>query len=376
MKKNYHKLLIILPLLISVLLIVYIILESEIHHNAWINEPVHSAIEIAGAVTAIYVSIVLRNSKIWTFDTKGLEIGFLMMGILDIFHSILPPGQGFVYLHSIARLMGGIGFVHFTVFNMIKGRYRLKHKTVLFGILAISIAIGVSAVVFPSFIPTMVKDGQFTSFALILNILGGILFMTGALYFIVQYNKNKNIFSLLFFSVAFLFGVSNLTFSFSSLWSHSWWAWHFLSFFAYLIVMGFIFYWADQSKLLLEKRNREFNEINKKLNNYTYTISHDLKEPVRSIRTFSEFIAEDNEEAFDDTTKDYFQRIIKASARIADMIDNLLIISRIGRTDIEFFTVSSKELVSEVLEELDALITETETEITLHNLPEIICQPL
>jgi len=125
----------------------------------------------------------------------------------------------------------------------------------------------------------------------------------------------------------------------------------------------------------LKDKMLEIIKINKKLENYSYTISHDLKEPIRSIRTFSEFIVEDYNDYFDNEAKDYFSRIIKASSKMALMIDDLLILSRVGRTDIEFKNISIKEIVKEVESILQQKIQETNTIIKLNELPVIFCQP-
>ncbi len=133
-----------------------------------------------------------------------------------------------------------------------------------------------------------------------------------------------------------------------------------------------------QEKIIVENelKNKisEITKINKKLENYSYTISHDLKEPIRSIRTFSEFILEDYEDIFNNEAKDYFSRIIKASGKMALMIDDLLVLSRVGRTDIEFKKVSAMKIVSSVKNTLEQKMKETNTVLIFNDLPEIYCQ--
>ncbi len=83
--------------------------------------------------------------------------------------------------------------------------------------------------------------------------------------------------------------------------------------------LGLYIYAFEQLKET-KKSERKIKSINKKLENYSYTVSHDLKEPIRSIRTFSEFIQEDYANILNDEAKNYFSRIINASERMSQMI--------------------------------------------------------
>jgi light-regulated signal transduction histidine kinase (bacteriophytochrome) len=131
----------------------------------------------------------------------------------------------------------------------------------------------------------------------------------------------------------------------------------------------------ENGKNQLELKIKEIEKINKKLETYSYTISHDLKEPIRSIRTFSEFIQEDYEDKFDDEAKDYFSRIIRASNRMALMIDDLLLISKIAKQNIKFERIEVSSIIKDVKEILNHKIIERNIQINSTDLPEIFCQP-
>ncbi len=126
----------------------------------------------------------------------------------------------------------------------------------------------------------------------------------------------------------------------------------------------------------VKKHLRKINQINKKLEDYTYTVSHDLKEPIRSIRTFSEFIKEDYEDLFDDEAKDYLQRIINASEKMSFMINDMLTLSKVGRLDVELVKVDLKLLFEEVEETMYQRITESGTVVEIAPMPHILCQPV
>ena len=77
------------------------------------NEAVHSSIEIIGAFAGLNIAYIafLNWKEKFTWYFTGPAIGFLSMSILNIFHALSAPGQGFVFLHSLAGLAGGIGFI-------------------------------------------------------------------------------------------------------------------------------------------------------------------------------------------------------------------------------------------------------------------------
>ncbi len=130
------------------------------------------------------------------------------------------------------------------------------------------------------------------------------------------------------------------------------------------------------TEVSLEESLKEIMEINKKLEDYSYTISHDLKEPIRSIRTFSQFINEDYVDKLDEEGKDYLNRIIKASTKMALMIDDLLLLSRIGKQNIEFMDVKISEIITEVIETLQQTIEEKNVTVTVKDMPVVACQPI
>ena len=366
--------LVILALLISTIVGVLIWRENLLSHTSLVNEYVHIAVELMGSITAILISgLLFSDIKKWELDYSGIIIGFYMMGILDIFHSMCSPGTSFVFLHSLASLFGSFGVFVFIITNKYKVKVKLTKLTLLM-ITIISVFIGVGSMVFEDKLPIMVASGEFTLLAGIINIIGGVLFLLGAQFFYSCLKKRDDRLMQLFFVSIFLLGVGGLSFKFSELWSYSWWTWHFLRLIAQLILIGFIYIVYEENRNIIISQNEEIKGINKKLSDYSFTISHDLKEPVRSIRTFSQFIKDDYEDNLDEEGLDYLSRIIKASIRMAAMIDDLLELSRVGRMDIEFRKEDVGELLKEVEAELKVKMEETNTSITVGPLPVMVCQ--
>ena len=121
----------------------------------------------------------------------------------------------------------------------------------------------------------------------------------------------------------------------------------------------------------LENSNKLLGQSNVDLENYTYVVSHDLKAPLRAIRSFSAFILEDYKEKLDDTGKDYFQRIIDASTRMDTLIENLLLLSRVGRKFMEVETVDLNQLLEEIVADLEPTLKKNNGAIVFHNLPKV-----
>ncbi|MBO9997588.1 MAG: PAS domain S-box protein [Cyanobacteria bacterium SID2] len=113
---------------------------------------------------------------------------------------------------------------------------------------------------------------------------------------------------------------------------------------------------------------------NQRLEEYTYTIGHDLKAPIRRIRYFSEFLIEDYESQLETCGRDYLNRILKATHEMMQAIDDLLVLSRIYHQNIEFKTTKINDIIDKIVKDL--LQEKTDIEIVFDRLLEIDCQPV
>ncbi len=99
-------------------------------------------------------------------------------------------------------------------------------------------------------------------------------------------------------------------------------------------------------------RTLQLEVANRELEAFCYSVSHDLRSPLRAIDGFSQALLEDCGERVDDQGKDYLARVRAASQRMAQLIDDLLRLSRISRKDMRDETVDLSGLTSEILLDL------------------------
>ena len=112
-------------------------------------------------------------------------------------------------------------------------------------------------------------------------------------------------------------------------------------------------YWrALENALLLDKRARQLEESNKELESYSYSIAHDLRAPLRTITAFSQILLEDADERLNIPEKEYLGRIVDAGRYMAQLIDDILELSRITRINVRYSDVNLSTLAEECLQGL------------------------
>jgi len=111
-----------------------------------------------------------------------------------------------------------------------------------------------------------------------------------------------------------------------------------------------------QLNLGLEQRVAERTQaltlLNQELEAFSYSVSHDLRAPLRAIRGFSKALLEEYATRLDDTGMDYLQRINKASQHMSELIDDLLKLSQVTRATLHYGAVALSELATQILAEL------------------------
>lgn len=105
-------------------------------------------------------------------------------------------------------------------------------------------------------------------------------------------------------------------------------------------------------ELRVAQRTTELEAINKELEAFSYSVSHDLRAPLRSIDGFSNKILKDYSNLFDDQGKDYFNRVMNASRHMGHLIDDLLKLARISRIDMNMEEIDLSAIAQSIVREL------------------------
>ncbi|MDR9436011.1 MAG: PAS domain S-box protein [Thiohalophilus sp.] len=102
---------------------------------------------------------------------------------------------------------------------------------------------------------------------------------------------------------------------------------------------------------LVEDRTSELQRINRELESFSYSVSHDLRAPLRAIDGFSQALYEDYRQVLDETGLDYLKRIQRAAENMSHLIDSLLKLSRLTRSKFKREKVDLSQLARDVTEE-------------------------
>ena len=103
----------------------------------------------------------------------------------------------------------------------------------------------------------------------------------------------------------------------------------------------------------LERAMKEVNVMNKELESFSYSVSHDLRAPLRALNGYSQMLEEDFQQVLDEEGRRWLANIRSNARRMGMLIDDLLAFSRMGRKELQKTPVDMKEIVAEVLRELE-----------------------
>jgi PAS domain S-box-containing protein len=118
------------------------------------------------------------------------------------------------------------------------------------------------------------------------------------------------------------------------------------------------------------KRTAELEAANKELEAFSYSVSHDLRSPLRAVDGFSQAVLEDYGEQLPEEGRRYLQTIRGGAQRMGALIDDLLTFSRLSRLPLNKQTVETARLVHDSLEELDSERRERKVDMRIGELPQ------
>ncbi len=123
----------------------------------------------------------------------------------------------------------------------------------------------------------------------------------------------------------------------------------------------------DELEQKVIERTAQLESANKELESFSYSVSHDLRAPIRAINGYTKILFEDYIQNLDEDGIKILHAIMNNSRKMGELIDDLLAFSKLGRKPVTFSNIDMNELVSSVKEEL--LLQENERTINLEIKP-------
>lgn len=120
---------------------------------------------------------------------------------------------------------------------------------------------------------------------------------------------------------------------------------------------------------LIELRTRMLEVTNKELESFSYSVSHDLRAPLRAIDGYSRIILRDQANKLDPEAKRKFELIRSNTQMMGKLIDDLLSFSRLGRLEINMSSLDMEGLINDVWKELQIINPDRKLVLNLSNIP-------
>jgi len=132
----------------------------------------------------------------------------------------------------------------------------------------------------------------------------------------------------------------------------------------------------EEKRLALERKAAELAAVNKELETFSYSVSHDLRAPIRHIAGFVELLHKNAAVTLDEKNKHYLGVIAESTKLMGKLIDDLLSFSRTGRTGINPQKVDTNELVRSTIYGLGSETRERAIDWDIASLPEVYADPI
>jgi len=129
-----------------------------------------------------------------------------------------------------------------------------------------------------------------------------------------------------------------------------------------------------QAQATLEKSVVQLQKKTQEMEDFTYIVSHDLKEPLRGITSFAQFVLEDYADNLDQKGESYLATITNSAERLKRLIDDLLALSRVTRAEASFQTTKASGIIEEAIERVKYSLDQKGVEVVVaQDLPSVYC---
>jgi signal transduction histidine kinase len=372
----------------------------------------HACIEISSSFIAIIAAIACL---IYYFGLKSryfliIGLGFFICGSEDFIHG----------LFSFQRLFEGSGvdLSHFIPGTYVAGRIilaiaiivailtqkkltppnKIRREAAVFSAIAIALGAGATALAFRLPLPAFIYPENIISRPV--DMVSAGLFLVAFLLAVKRFLRVRDTFSgmLLACIVLNLGGQIYMSFSnrlFDVFFDTAHWA-NILSY--CMPVLGITVesltkmreaqsetsirkkaeHCLQELNLDLQVNNEKLNRSNRELQDFVYIASHDLREPLRKISSFGELLRDSLQEGLEADDKENLNFMIDGADRMTQMIEALLMYSRLNTKEVQFETIDLNEIVQQMQQlELATLLEETDGTIEIpQSLPKVKADPV
>jgi len=131
---------------------------------------------------------------------------------------------------------------------------------------------------------------------------------------------------------------------------------------------------VEQKKAQLQEQYKLLVEVNRELDNFTYTVSHDLQAPLRGVASFAAFLDEEYKDKLDGQAQEYLKEIREGTKCMKNLIKDLMTLSWISRIKNPFERVDINTLVASVCKRIEFDIAKHKVDLRIQkNMPTIVC---
>jgi signal transduction histidine kinase len=342
----------------------------------WEYEPLHSAIEVFGAMAALFMAVILLQRRQEGGEGRifWLAQGLLSMGLINAFHAITRVGRGFILLHSLATVVGSFCFV--LVWLPESYIYEPVKKWITGLVITVSMLFGVLVLLFRQTLPVMVQEGKFTTPTIAINLLAGMFFIVATVRFLLELHRCGKSEFYFFSSLSLLLGLAALMYPLSRPWDDLWWFWHLQHLLVYLIVAWFVVYKYLQSvsdlRVTIAERKKAEEKLRDAYNKLKETetqliqsgkmasigelasgVAHEINNPLTGVLNSVQLIKDKIEQSRDFNFEDFkkiLDNIEESATRCKTIILSLLNFSRSSRGPFSLLPLN------EIIEKVTVLI--------------------
>jgi PAS domain S-box-containing protein len=120
------------------------------------------------------------------------------------------------------------------------------------------------------------------------------------------------------------------------------------------------------------ERTEQFEIANKELEAFSYSVSHDLRAPLRHVGGFVDLLIKNNSAQLDESGLRYLNIISDSSHEMGNLIDALLTFSRLGRAELQLTKIKSKNIVNQVIKSFSDELTGRDVKINISEFPDVM----